>query len=66
MSNNFYGMSYALLTFKADLGVFVNLLLYDKCLYIECISLWHILCKLIELCLKAAVLSEEFSTTIRN
>ena len=26
----------------------MNLLLYEECLYIECISLWHILYKLIE------------------
>ena len=58
MPTNLYGMAYVSLTHRADLGIFVNRLLYEECLYIECISFWHILYKLIESYLKVTAISE--------
>ena len=60
MPKNHYGISYAILT-----EVFANLLLYGECLYIERISFWHILYKLIESYLKVITLSEGFSQILQ-
>ena len=46
-------------------GVFVNLLLCEECLYIECILFWHMPYKLIESYLKVTTLSEGFSQTLQ-
>ena len=46
-------------------GVFVNLLLYEECFYIECISFWHILYKLKASYLKATTLSEGYSQILQ-
>ena len=34
----------------------MNMLLYEECLYIECISFWHMLYKLIESYVKVTIL----------
>ena len=34
MPTNLYGMRFAILAYRADLGVFVNVLLNEECLYL--------------------------------
>ena len=46
--------------FQGRFGVFMNLLLSEECLYIECISFWHILYKPVESYLKVTMLPEGF------
>ena len=49
MPKNLYGIiEYAMFYLQGRFGVFVNLLLYEDWLYIECISFWHMLYELIE------------------
>ena len=41
MQKNLYGMSYAILTLKADLEVFVNLPLNDKIINVFILNVFH-------------------------